>query len=122
MYAAAQVFACLVNAAVDDEPDSYNWRISTGFAAVPAISMALGVGGLPESPRWLVSKGCAALLTFAIFYHPFRTAASRFTPSGREDEAMRALQMIRGPTFDATEELKVMFVDCKPELSEMVKW
>jgi len=38
-------------------PNGINWRLMLGLAALPAIAVALGVLGMPESPRWLVVKG-----------------------------------------------------------------
>jgi len=94
MIVLGQVFSCLVNAAVDDMSYSYNWRISMGFAAAPALFMFVGLFSLPESPRWLLSKG-------------------------REDEARSSLAQIRGADNDPTEELKVMADGIAAEQSDM---
>ena len=94
MIVLGQVFSCLVNAAVDDMSYSYNWRISMGLAAAPSIFMFAGLFSLPESPRWLLSKG-------------------------REDDARASLAKIRGPENDATEELKVMAAGIAAEQSDM---
>ncbi|KAG4031583.1 hypothetical protein MFRU_009g03440 [Monilinia fructicola] len=36
---------------------TWSWRIPSIFQALPSIAQALGIFFLPESPRWLVSKG-----------------------------------------------------------------
>jgi MFS family permease len=94
MIVLGQVFSCLVNAAVDDMSYSYNWRISMGFAGVPSMFMFFGLFSLPESPRWLLSKG-------------------------REEDARASLAKIRGPENDATEELKIMAAGIAAEQSDM---
>ncbi|KVH93239.1 General substrate transporter, partial [Cynara cardunculus var. scolymus] len=38
-------------------PLHLGWRLMLGIGAVPSIFLALGVLGMPESPRWLVTQG-----------------------------------------------------------------
>lgn len=38
-------------------PQSLNWRVMLGLAALPATVVAVGVLAMPESPRWLVMRG-----------------------------------------------------------------
>ncbi|CAI9766602.1 unnamed protein product [Fraxinus pennsylvanica] len=47
----------IFNYALSSLPPHINWRLMLGIAAVPAVSIALGVLTMPESPRWLVMKG-----------------------------------------------------------------
>lgn len=45
------------NYALSGLPKNINWRLMLGLAALPAVSVALGVIVMPESPRWLVMQG-----------------------------------------------------------------
>lgn len=40
-------------------PVNHNWRWMVGMPAFPATIMAMALFALPESPRWLLSKGTA---------------------------------------------------------------
>lgn len=57
------------------------WRWMLGLAAVPSIIMGIGFCNLPESPRWLASKG-------------------------RTEEAMRVLRGLRETKNEAEQELE----------------
>ncbi|KAK9060371.1 hypothetical protein SSX86_021075 [Deinandra increscens subsp. villosa] len=45
------------NYAFSHLPDHLAWRFMLGVGAVPSIFLALGVLGMPESPRWLIMQG-----------------------------------------------------------------
>ncbi|KAK1414463.1 hypothetical protein QVD17_30207 [Tagetes erecta] len=45
------------NYAFSKLPTHLGWRFMLGFGAIPSILLALGVLGMPESPRWLVMQG-----------------------------------------------------------------
>ncbi|XVF88538.1 hypothetical protein PTKIN_Ptkin19aG0058600 [Pterospermum kingtungense] len=47
----------IVNYSLSGLPHNINWRLMLGFAAVPAVAIGFGVTAMPESPRWLVTKG-----------------------------------------------------------------
>ena len=44
-------------AVVNVYPEKIVWRLQLGSAFIPAVPLMLGVFLVPESPRWLVSKG-----------------------------------------------------------------
>lgn len=62
-----------------------NWRLMLGSQAIPVLCLMLGLLLVPESPRWLASKG-------------------------RTDEAMKVLTRINGPTV-ARQELEAINAD-----------
>jgi sugar porter (SP) family MFS transporter len=57
------VVAYLVDYALSD---SHAWRMMFGLAAIPAIALILGMWPLPDSPRWLMSRGKIAEATRAL--------------------------------------------------------
>lgn len=44
-------------ALVHVQPASIVWRLQLGSAFIPAVPLVLGIFMVPESPRWLISKG-----------------------------------------------------------------
>lgn len=50
-----QVCASLVDGALSNMHDG--WRLMLGLGGVPSLVMLAGLTILPESPRWLVTKG-----------------------------------------------------------------
>lgn len=59
---AGQAAACVVNIVADAFLSQQSkWRVSLGFAALPALLLLAGFAcfGLPESPKWLASQGRA---------------------------------------------------------------
>ena len=44
-------------AVVNVTPSKIVWRLQLGSAFIPAVPLVLGIFLVPESPRWLVSKG-----------------------------------------------------------------
>jgi len=59
---AGQAAACVVNIVADAcLSEQGKWRVSLGFAALPALLLLAGFAcfGLPESPKWLASRGRA---------------------------------------------------------------
>ncbi|RDL34555.1 uncharacterized protein BP5553_07683 [Venustampulla echinocandica] len=49
---------------------TWSWRIPSIFQALPSVCQAIGIFFLPESPRWLVSKGREdAALRILAHYH-----------------------------------------------------
>ena len=66
-----QLVACIANIAADEWlRGSMKWRTTLGIAAIPAAIQLAGFvfGGLPESPRWLLSKGRNADAVTALMF------------------------------------------------------
>ncbi|MEH0111119.1 sugar porter family MFS transporter [Tersicoccus sp. MR15.9] len=62
MIVIGQLAAFVVNAIIGNVWGEVNgvWRIMLSVAALPAIALFVGMLRMPESPRWLISKGRAA--------------------------------------------------------------
>ena len=78
-----QCIASFIAGGLSYLPEHIAWRLMLGLAAIPAAIQFIGFLWVPESPRWLVSKG-------------------RFA------EAKSVLEKIRGPAADITEEYESM--------------
>lgn len=85
MIVGGQLLAFVSNAILGNmmADDVHVWRYMLAIAALPAILLFIGMLKMPESPRWLMSKG-------------------------REQEALRALRLIR-----SDEEAKAEFHNIK---------
>lgn len=88
-----QFIASAVCGGFSSHPDG--WRYMLGLAAVPACIQFIGFLGMPESPRWLVSKK-------------------------RYDEALKVLKSIRGEDFPVEEELKNIKESCVEQENELL--
>lgn len=60
-----------------------HWRWMFGIASVPAVILGVGMLFLPESPRWLASKGQHELA---------RTVLARVRTSAEADEELRTIE------------------------------
>jgi major inositol transporter-like SP family MFS transporter len=73
------------------------WRYMLAVAALPAIALFVGMLQMPESPRWLISKG-------------------------RHDEALSVLLQVRSPERARAEMEEVEFLAAEEEESHMGGW
>ncbi|KAJ0744603.1 putative major facilitator, sugar transporter, major facilitator superfamily [Helianthus annuus] len=51
------MFGYVSNYAFSKLPLHLGWRIMLGIGAIPSVILAVGVLGMPESPRWLIMQG-----------------------------------------------------------------
>lgn len=81
----SQIVAACINRGVADNETSFAWRFPTAFQLVFPAIVYVAVWFVPESPRWLVSKG-------------------------RMDKAKRSLERVNADnkTYDAEEDLNAM--------------
>ena len=73
------------------------WRYMLAVAAVPAVALFVGMLQMPESPRWLISKG-------------------------RHDEALSVLQQVRSPERARAEMEEVEFLAQEEQEAHMGGW
>ena len=71
------------------------WRWMLGIEALPALAYFLGLGAVPESPRWLKLRGegekAFAILAATAGETEARAALERITPSGPKAGALQAM-------------------------------
>ncbi|KAJ9581596.1 hypothetical protein L9F63_023230 [Diploptera punctata] len=89
-----QFVSSIICGAFSSHPDG--WRYMLGLAALPACIQFFGFLGMPESPRWLVSKK-------------------------RYDEALKVLKSIRGEDFPVQEELDTIKESCLVQEAEITE-
>lgn len=82
-----QVIAFLVNYSLTD---SGNWRMMIISGIIPAIILTVGMIFMPESPKWLSSKG-------------------------KDKEALKILEKMRGNLSDAASELRLIQTTINPQ-------
>lgn len=80
----------IFNYALSGLPPHINWRLMLGFAAIPAIGIALGVMSMPESPRWLVMKGKIAEAKKVLM----KTSDNEEEANARLEEITKAASMV----------------------------
>ena len=73
------------------------WRYMLAVAALPAIALFVGMMSMPESPRWLISKG-------------------------RHDEALAVLMQVRSPERARAEMEEVEFLAAEEEEAHLGGW
>jgi MFS transporter, SP family, major inositol transporter len=73
------------------------WRYMLAVAALPAIALFVGMMSMPESPRWLISKG-------------------------RHDEALAVLTQVRSPERARAEMEEVEFLAKEEEEAHLGGW
>lgn len=83
-----QAVAALVAVGLSFTPENLGWRFMLGIGALPSAIQFIGFLFLPESPRWLIQKG-------------------------REQEAFKVLQRMRGDGACIDKEFARMMKNCK---------
>ncbi|MBP0457641.1 sugar porter family MFS transporter [Streptomyces montanisoli] len=66
--------------------NSHNWRAMFAIGVVPAVALGVGMLFLPESPRWLISRGREA---------EARRVLTRIRHAGDVDEELTAIRQVR---------------------------
>ena len=106
-----QFFSCVVNATLESFGDDY-WRLSMGGAAVPALVLFGLFVYLPESPRWLASKG--RLLEARIVLARVRDADSDSAAIDREIKDIEAELNAAREDLEVLELLRHAYSSSKP--------
>ena len=94
-----QMLAFIMNAIIGNVWGDHEgvWRYMLAVAALPAIALFVGMMSMPESPRWLISKG-------------------------RHDEALAVLLQVRSEERARAEMEEVEFLAAEEEEAHMGGW
>ena len=94
-----QMLAFIMNAIIGNVWGEHEgvWRYMLAVAALPAIALFVGMMSMPESPRWLISKG-------------------------RHDEALAVLLQVRSEERARAEMEEVEFLAAEEEEAHMGGW
>jgi MFS transporter, SP family, major inositol transporter len=94
-----QMLAFIINAIIGNVWGEHEgvWRYMLAVAAVPAVALFVGMMRMPESPRWLISKG-------------------------RQDEALGVLLQVRDENRARAEIAEVEFLAEEEEEAHMGGW
>jgi sugar porter (SP) family MFS transporter len=65
---------------------SHNWRAMFAVGAVPAVALGIGTLFLPESPRWLITRG---------HEDQARVVLARIRPAGAVDDEIAEIRQMR---------------------------
>src|SRR3954447_24283924 len=94
-----QLLAFIINAIIGNVWGEHEgvWRYMLAVAAIPAVALFVGMMRMPESPRWLISKG-------------------------RQDEALAVLLQVRDENRARAEIAEVEFLAEEEEEAHMGGW
>src|SRR3954463_6242452 len=94
-----QMLAFIINAIIGNVWGEHEgvWRYMLAVAAIPAVALFVGMMRMPESPRWLISKG-------------------------RQDEALAVLLQVRDENRARAEIAEVEFLAAEEKEAHMGGW